>query len=1322
MTSCLDDNAITAFVAGHGDAAARAAVHAHVDQCAECRLALAEAAREEGDVPVPSASLIDGRFELLGPPVSGGMGEVAPALDRATGDQVALKLMSGHSEPEIERFRREAAALAKLSHAAIVRYVAHGSGADGRPYLAMEWVDGTPLRERLTRGPLSIAQAVRLGLGLAEGLAAAHDAGIVHRDIKPGNIVLLGSDPARPKIIDFGVARTDEDLDTLTAPGASLGTPAYMAPEQARDAALVDARADLFSLGCVLYRSISGAHPFSGTNAFAALVKMLLEPPTPIERLRPDTPPALATLIMDLLHKSPEDRPASARVVRDRLERILAGRLEPPQAEAQPVRVPSSPPLSAIEQRVLCVLLVRLEGRMGMLKYAQLLSTVEASGARADLLRGGECVVSFSTRVPPKDQALRAAKLALALRDSEPGARISIALGSGSVGGVTDGAVIDRAAAQLRNARPGEVLIDSGAAATIDAQFTLVRGTRGTLLSAARTSDDANIEPAVPMLGREPELSHLVSAARVAFEEEESRAVLIVGPTGSGKSRLCQALLKELRVAHGATVLVGEGDPGRVGSSYSLVADLLQRAAATRPERPIATEGVRALLAEHLSDPRAVDLLARRAEVLEPGSSDERPTVPRGGFEGHQLAWEDFVAAACQRAPVVIVLEELDWVDATSLRLMQAMMRNLARARLLLIGLLRDDSPSGPQAMAPPIRSELTLFPAAARIHLAPLSRRTCERLAELHSGGALDAATLARVAERSEGNPFFLLELVRSVGEANADFPDTVLGAVQARLARLSPEATRVLRAGSIFGRVFWLGGVASLLGASAVGERELDELVQAGWVTARSVSSISHEREYGFSSDIALSAVRATVAPEDRESAHLGAGRWLEAHRGDPAQMADHFERGGDPARARLSHLAAAKRALAAGDHGAVNRHVDGGLVLSHSAAERVRLLLVRAESLLLGDQSLARSTCEEVLALAAPEGSDYITALGFAASAAAGVGDVEAVADAARKLIARWATRAPGAVAAGAAIRVALNLFFTGQLELYQAVMRLLASAESEIAEAPAVLTRWDWLRTHERLEEEPQEFLAAMERAAARFERVGEVPGLINARVSGAFARILLGDFELARDALVDAVSTADRIGQDHLAATARHNLGLALFRLGELDAARDAEQQALDTFISLRETRMVGASRAYLAAIERERGQLDLALALAQQAVIDLERSPLRKPLAWVELSAVSLRLGRTDAALRAAREALHIARRAHGRQTFDLAAAACLVQALLAARRPARARCIARLAVVRLEQRAARLHEEGARRRYRERVPDHSLLLAAAGGGGVEVL
>jgi serine/threonine protein kinase len=288
---------------------------------------------EEAELSPPSLELLApplapgslGRFagyDVLERVASGGMGIVFKARDPGLSRIVAIKILApilAASESARARFLREARAAAAVTHEHVVAIHAVGQER-GLPFLVMQFVSGKSLETRLRQGSVDLPAILRIGLQTAEGLAAAHAQGLVHRDVKPGNI-LLENGVERVKLTDFGLARA-ADEPGVTRPGVVAGTPEFMSPEQARGER-VDARSDLFGLGSVLYLMATGRSPFAADSTPATLRRVCDETPTRADQVRPEIPVDLAVLIERLMAKRPADRPESADAVANRLRDLL---------------------------------------------------------------------------------------------------------------------------------------------------------------------------------------------------------------------------------------------------------------------------------------------------------------------------------------------------------------------------------------------------------------------------------------------------------------------------------------------------------------------------------------------------------------------------------------------------------------------------------------------------------------------------------------------------------------------------------------------------------------------------------------------------------------------------------------------------------------------------------------------------------------------------------------------------------------------------------------------------------------------------------------
>ena len=255
--------------------------------------------------------MIADRYELEGLVGTGGMSSVYKARDRLLERRVALKILHEHhasDEDFVERFRKEARSVAQLSHPNIVTVIDRGDD-EGRQFIVFEYVDGENLKELVTReGPLPLGRALELALQVGRGLSFAHSHGLVHRDVKPQNVLMNGDDQA--KVTDFGIARSIDVDVSVTQTGTVLGTSAYIAPEQASGGDITP-QTDVYSLGVVLYELLTGEVPFPGESFVAVAMKHINEPPPSVLERRPDTPPRLAAAVDRALAKEPGERFAS---------------------------------------------------------------------------------------------------------------------------------------------------------------------------------------------------------------------------------------------------------------------------------------------------------------------------------------------------------------------------------------------------------------------------------------------------------------------------------------------------------------------------------------------------------------------------------------------------------------------------------------------------------------------------------------------------------------------------------------------------------------------------------------------------------------------------------------------------------------------------------------------------------------------------------------------------------------------------------------------------------------------------------------------------
>ncbi|HET6203499.1 MAG TPA: serine/threonine-protein kinase [Planctomycetota bacterium] len=367
------------------------------------------------------APLFADRYEILGVLGEGSFGVVYLARDPRLGREVALKFLRSEafSDPQAQaRFLREARSLASVDHPNVVTVYDLGE-VDGRPYLSLERVEGTTLREALESGPFSVAESAAIGRALLSALAAIHAAGLVHRDVKPGNVMLARD--GRVKLMDFGLARGTASTFDLTGGGITAGTPYYMAPEQWRGKS-ASPQSDLFALGTLLYECLAGRVPFKAGSVDELQQAVLLDDPPPLRELRPEIPEVLSKIVEKALEKDPPDRFASASEMRAALSQISSapdetGVLRGKAARFRRVEVrplPETLSFGATPPGASLAPGARSEGRRRFLVYA--------GSAAAALVLGLVGITLFSTRAASRDLPIevRAFRIASAGARAEP--------------------------------------------------------------------------------------------------------------------------------------------------------------------------------------------------------------------------------------------------------------------------------------------------------------------------------------------------------------------------------------------------------------------------------------------------------------------------------------------------------------------------------------------------------------------------------------------------------------------------------------------------------------------------------------------------------------------------------------------------------------------------------------------------------------------------------------------------------------------------------------------------------------------------------------
>ena len=1168
------------------------------------------------------------RFEVVSVAGKGGMGTVFRARDRTTGAHVALKVVEGVYAND--RFVREASLLANLEHEAIVRYVMHGALDHDRMFLAMDWLDGSSLDEHLARGPLPIADVLAIGRRLAGALAEAHARGIVHRDVKPSNVMLPDGRADRATLVDFGVARAGAASKAITATGAVIGTPAYMAPEQVRGERTVDARADVFSVGCVLFECLSGRPPFAGEHVIAVLAKILLEPAPRLASLRPDVPAALDAFLARLLEKSPDLRPKDGRAIEIALQALDTG------STVESV----APRIGDTERRLATVLLARpkKEKELGFAATEDVLGVTEESlvvraGSVAKMslaaLADGTIVGAVLSGDSGAEAALRAVRCATFLQ-REIGAHASIAVATGRAvvaGDLPVGEAIDAAARLLQHGAPG-LFMDDATTALVDGRTEVVR-----------TCTVMGKE--VPCFGRDRELATLEALFSECIDEPIARVALVVAPPGIGKSRLQRELVGRLRRrADPPAVWLGLVDPLMQGAAHALAGDLFRRVL-DLPEGTPAAER-RSRLCARLAKAPDADRIARfLGEIVDaPLDEDElvraarrNPSVMAAQI---QTAAADFVVHELARGPVVLVLEDVHWADAASLRLVSSVMKRAKDLPLFVVALAR---PSIDE-----IHPKLWEEHRCQRLVLDPLLRKAAEKLARAVLG---DDADVDAVVRRAQGNPLFVEELARARAKGeSSELPPTIAAAAEARLTSLPAEARQALRAASIFGERFWRGAVAHLVGprVAAVLDTHLEAIAEAELASpTEQPSRFAGEREYVFRHALVRDAAYAMLTDDDRAIGHALAAEWLESRVDDAALLAQHFESGERKERAAVFYVRAAQQALAADELATVLAHAARAEALGASGEllGRVRLMQADAE---VGRMNNVEAVAKARAALALlPRGSEgWFYAIGIGCAASGKLGELDTLFGLIDLLESERATDdVTGRARAIARVRAAIQAAWSGELERAHALFD--TCGEEPGTADDLALEAWRLDATFE-LAFASGETLHPSEcrRAQELYMRIGDKRGAITQTGNEVITLLSLGCFDEAC-ALVDA-SLAEVEGSIPLTLVYARATSYA-WKSASIDHDYDRLTELASSILSLAAPRALAANTVWLAMMLLPAGRHDQAKKLVEDVLHIAEKSPAFHAVALAILARIREKEGDLEGAFDLVLRAVEISKR-----------------------------------------------------------------------------
>ena len=1239
------------------------------------------------------------RFFIEEAASQGGMGTVYRSRDLQSGGQVAVKLMHTHcdSEAHARRFTREAELLAELRHPSIVAYLDHGHTYDGWSFLAMEWLEGEELGQRLRRSRLTLSESLTLLRDVASALAIAHRRGIVHRDLKPSNLYLRDGQLGRVTLLDFGIARQMWASAGLTRVGDVIGTPRYMAPEQAQGRQDISPACDVYSLGCVLFECLTGQVPIEGKHPAAVLTKILFQEAPLLRTLRPDLPAPLEGLLQRMLAKLPARRPADADALLAELDALPAMTerpapgcdattgeqgLELEEAQLVSVVIAGCGAFGTLAARAV-ELPMSLDDQPPPAERSELRRALSVYGGQVELLIDGSAVVTLAQthKSTATDQAMQAARCALALKERWPDAQVVVTTGRGVLAAqVPLGEAIDRAwrllGAHSLGSDPGSspVLLDEVTAGLLDTRFELSPMPTGNF---ALRGERAEIDPARPLLGkptpclgRDRELAMLEGLLQECREESAPRVVLVTAPPGMGKSRLRHELVRRLQSrGEPLKILIGRGDPLSAGTPYGLLAQALRRLCGIVDGEPLAER--RARLAERVrrqvSGPEVDRMIEFLGELCEIHFPDEASVQLHAARQDPHIMSDrisqaalDFLKALGEQKPLLLILEDLHWGDGLTVRLLDTALRQLRTTPLLILALARPEVED--------------LFPRLWKdrqrqdLRLEGLTAKASAQLVRKSLGEPVAEATLARIVKQAGGNALYLEELIRAEAAGKGEaLPKTVLVMLQARLMRLPAGARFALRVASVYGQTFWRGG----LQADDV-DSWLQILINAEFIERHRSSRFPDDVEYSFRHALLREAAYSFLSTDEQRQWHRQAAHYLQrAGEQDPAVLAEHFQRSGELTQAIINYAQAAEQAYERNDLEETLRRVDRGLDCSAQGELRGTLYALKTAALFLRNElERALHIGTEALTLLEPGTADWYRAIGFATGSAAALGKRSEVSELARRFGNLPPPAAPMSSYFETASLLATMLGLIGDREMAELFLSHSQGASGLVTELSPSVHIW----THYALGRHASALQPAPWSAVYHFQVCLDAAMLIGDRrqiaiCSGdlGFALARIGQSAAAEARLREGVQVAAQLGEPITLVWVQMYLTLLLAESRDEAAQNEAMQLARDILGTLgEESYYSGIVHCALAALHSAAGRLDEAEAVARKAVKTLGPTRSSAPLAFIALTQVLLRAGRPAEAAQVAGEGVRLAESLGGSGGSEVPLRRALVQSLRA--------------------------------------------------------
>lgn len=963
----------------------------------------------------------------------------------------------------------------------------------------------------------------------------------------------------------------------VTATGQLLGTIGYMAPEQARNGRDLMGSADVFSLGCVLFECLTGQRAFPGEWVMEVLTKVLQHDPPRLGKLREGIPQELDELVVRMMAKRPEDRPPLSTIIATLAPMRSLSLVASPLRSSLVVNAHAArPAITHQERRLLAYVLAddQIDGHRGesgptiavdgIESTARLLgqSVFSSGGQLGTNVSGSPLVTVFNSGGMAVDLAVRAARCSLALRQALPHARIAVTLGSmAATDDIGKAEGIDHAEQLLKTSAKSDstpaIFLDPTIAGLLDRRFEM-KGEAPTLLLGEREWGEPVPSPSgrpLPFVGRERELSLLRSMAEECMDEPLSSVVLVMGSMRIGKSRLLREFLKGLETREPRIkILKACAEPVVNARPLSLLGQLLARLAGVTETDMLAVrlQKLEAFV-KRRPLPRTVGQIDKEMLELLLLHAGDGATVPElvrqdaDKIERIAHAFAAFIDAETAIGPVVLVLDDLQWSDAPSVRAISTVLRLLQQRPLLVLAAARPEL----HDLFPKLWSERYV----REIRLVPLTPNAARRLVLDALGEYTARDTVDTIVEAAGGIPYYIEELVRASARGEGESA-ALVAVAQANIERLSNDQRRLLRAASIFGQNFFWGGMVSLLGEQEAAplRAALLALLQQELVIRVPTPSIQGQEEFTFRSALVKSAAYKMLTPTERKAGHRRAAEWLEASGArDALMLADHLANSDESQGAIVWYLWSAEQALTQDDLSAVQIRAERGVACGAQGAMLGELRLLEAEAAEWSGKDCDAAFAREALTLLSPGMAAWCRAAACLAVSTCRKGQAEMI----EELAALSIDSTVGAGHALAMARVAIELLFAGRAALAERIIRWVKSCAKVVYEEdrPTLGLLGEWL--HASLALYAGNPAAMREKASAITRGLHEIEqhrlcAIVAIQTSIACA--MMGDYEGGLRMAQDAREITRKLGYGVWANRAELLSAVQLFRLGRIKDA------------------------------------------------------------------------------------------------------------------------------------------------------------------------